>query len=168
MLGDGHIEKFPRTERLLIFSNSNNPGFVKRYTDLVERLFEKETYVYKQSKQNCVRISLYQKKISERLGIPTGARKDLELPVPKWISKNKKYIVRYLRGLYEAEGSFGVHEPTYTHKFQFSNKNESLLKNVDTSLKTLGFHPHRSRFQVQVSKKEEVYKVKELLKFRMY
>ncbi len=41
LLGDGHLQKFPRTERLLIFSNSNNPGFIKRYTVLVERIFNK-------------------------------------------------------------------------------------------------------------------------------
>ena len=45
LLGDGHLQKFPRTERLLIFSNSNNPGFIKRYTSLVEKLFKKKTYV---------------------------------------------------------------------------------------------------------------------------
>ena len=49
LLGDGHIQKFPRTERLLIFSNSNNPGFIKRYKILVEKLFKKKTYVYKQT-----------------------------------------------------------------------------------------------------------------------
>ena len=32
ILGDGHIAKFPRTEALTIFSNSNNVGFIKRYS----------------------------------------------------------------------------------------------------------------------------------------
>src|SRR3989338_8424760 len=41
VLGDGHIRRFPRTEELSIFSNSNNIGFVKRYAGLVEKLFSK-------------------------------------------------------------------------------------------------------------------------------
>src|SRR3990167_6596258 len=41
VLGDGHIEKFPRTERLLIFSNSNNKGFVERYASLKKSYLRK-------------------------------------------------------------------------------------------------------------------------------
>lgn len=82
-LGDGHIQKFPRTERLLIFSNSNNVGFVKRYEQLVKSLFQKQPYVYKQKQSNCTRISLYEKHISKRLGIPFSPRKQLQIRVPR-------------------------------------------------------------------------------------
>ncbi len=168
LLGDGHLQKFPRTERLLIFSNSNNPGFIRRYTNLVEKLFKKKTYVYKQSGQNCTRISLYQKCISERLGVPTGARGALSITVPEWILENRKYVVRYLRGLYEAEGSLSHHEPTSTHKLSFSNLNASMLENVYTLMVLLGFHPHRDAERVQLSRKEEVRQAVELLQFRKY
>jgi hypothetical protein len=43
VLGDGHIEKFPRTESLTISCNSNNRGFVNRYSKLITRLFDKKT-----------------------------------------------------------------------------------------------------------------------------
>lgn len=168
LLGEGHLQKFPRTERLLIFSNSNNPGFIRRYTNLVEKLFKKKTYVYKQGGQNCTRISLYQKGISERLGIPTGARGALSIVVPAWILENRKYVVRYLRGLYEAEGSLSHHEPTSTHKLSFSNMNASMLENVFSLMSWLGFHPHRDAKRVQLSRKEEVRQAVELLQFRRY
>jgi len=168
MLGDGHIEKCPRTERLLIFSNSNNKGFVERYAGLVQKLFKKKPYVYKQSTQNCIRISLYEKKVSERLGIPTGSRKDISITVPSWIEKKESYIIRYLRGLYEAEGSYSIHKPTYTYKFVFSNTNQSLLKNVSKLLTVLGFSPHSDSLRVQISKKDEVLKAVKLLRFRQY
>ena len=168
VLGDGHIEKFPRTERLLIFSNSNNKGFAERYAGLVEKLFKKKPYVYKQSTQNCIRISLYEKKISERLGIPTGSRKNILITVPDWVMKRKTYIIRYLRGLYEAEGSYSVHKLTYTYKLVFSNTNQSLLKNVVKLLKMLGLSPHHDSLRVQISRKNEVLRAVELLKFRRY
>lgn len=88
--------------------------------------------------------------------------------MPKWISKNKEYLIRYLRGLYEAEGSFSIHQPTYTYKFVFANRNKSLLNNVDKGLKVLGFHPHKDSCRVQISRKEEVYHCKELICFRSY
>jgi len=168
ILGDGHIEKFPRTERLLIFSNSNNRGFVKRYSDLVEKLFRKRPYVYKQSGQNCVRISIYENRISERLGIPTGSRKNIPITVPGWVARKKPYIIRYLRGLYEAEGSYSIHKPTYTYKFVFSNKNQFLLKNVSELLKVLGFSPHSDTLRVQLSRRNEVLGAVKLLRFRRY
>ncbi len=169
VLGDGSIGVFPRTESLAIFSNSNNSGFIKRYSKLIEKIFHKKPRLTKHGKNtNCIRIRLYEKKISKRLNIPTGKRKDLKIVIPSWILKNKKYLKRYLRGLYEAEGSFCVHKPTYTYKFLFSNRNESLLRNVHKGLEILGFHPHTSKNQIQVSKKKEVYEVKNLIKFRQY
>jgi len=169
VLGDGHIHKFQRTESLAIFSNANNPGFIQRYADLLERIFKKRPCVAPSDKKGgCVRIRIYQKNISKRLGIPTGARKDAKIKIPQWILKNKAYLIRCLRGLYEAEGSFSVHKPTSTYKFFFSNKNETLLYFVYQALKDLGFYSNRSGYKVQISRKEEVYKCKKLIQFRQY
>lgn len=167
-LGDGTITKYPRTEEIRIFSNSNNKGFINRYSNLVEKIFQKKPYVKKIKNVNCIKISLYQKEISKRLNIPTGKRGDLEIKVPDWILLNKKYIVRYLRGLYEAEGCFCVHKSTYTYKFIFSNTNKSILLNVYNLLVILGFNPHQSPTQIQLSRKLEVSKAIKVLGFRNY
>ena len=168
ILGDGHIQKFPRTERLLIFSNSNNLGFVERYTSLVRNTFEKEPYVYKQTDSNCIRISIYEKHISERLEVPSGARKDIIFVLQNWISSNKEYQIRWLRGLYEAEGCLCYHPATYTHKLIFTNMNQSLNEIVFRVLVGLGFHPHTTFKTVQISRKAEVQNLKDLLQFRDY
>ena len=169
VLGDGNIGRFPRTESLTIACNSNNIGFINRYARLITKLFHKPPYIAKVNQSgSCTRIRIYQKQISRRLGIPTGNRSEREISIPRWILKNRNFLLRYLRGLYEAEGSFSVHKPTYTYKFLFSNRNESLLRNVYKGLKILGFHPHISKYKIQISKKEEVYKIKDLIKFRQY
>lgn len=169
VLGDGHIEKFPRTEGLSIFSNSNNVGFIERYAGLMGKLFDAKPYQGRHGiSANCIRIRIYQKAISRRLGVPIGARKNLSIKVPAWIKESREYLKRYLRGLYEAEGSLCVHKPTCTYKFFFSNRNESLLSNVFEALKILGFHPHKSKYKIQISKKDEVYKIKDLIRFRKY
>ena len=169
VLGDGNIGRFPRTESLTIACNSNNLGFINRYARLITKLFHKPPYIAKVNQSgSCTRIRIYQKQISRRLGIPTGNRSEREISIPRWILKNRNFLLRYLRGLYEAEGSFSVHKPTYTYKFLFSNRNESLLRNVYKGLKILGFHPHISKYKIQISKKEEVYKIKDLIKFRQY
>lgn len=170
VLGDGHLSKFPRTEELTIFSNANNPGFIKRYTLLLEKMFKKKAYVAKTALGNCVRIRIYQKNIQKRLGVPFSPRGKKVIKVPRWILGNKEYLVRYLRGLYEAEGSYCVHAPTSTYKLFFSNRNESMMRNVFRLIKKLGFHPHRSQSNhaIQVSRREEVGRAIELLRFRKY
>lgn len=170
VLGDGHISKFPRSEELTIFSNSNNKGFIKRYSRFVEKIFDKTPYVAKTSWSNCVRIRIYQKNISSRIGIPFSPRKDKKISVPRWILKSNNYTKRYLRGLYEAEGCYCVHLPTSTYKFLFCNKNISMMNNVFRLMRGLGFHPHwtKTNDMIQISRKEEVLGAVKLLKFRVY
>lgn len=166
--GDGNISKFPRTERLIIAANSNATGFINRYAGLVEKIFDKKPVLMKVYNSNCVRISVYQNYISKRLGIPSGNRSNIKVILPSWIKDNTEILKRFLRGLYEAEGSFCVHKPTSTYKLLFSNKNESLLKLVYDSLIMLGFHANLSGYKVQISRKEEVYRSMEELQFRKY
>jgi hypothetical protein len=168
VLGDGNIQQFPRTEALRIVGNARHTGFITRYTKIIERVFGKKPHVAKRKDADAVNITLYQKYISKRLGLPTGAKRNLRVKVPKWILDDSKYTCRYLRGLYESDGSHSIHKPTYTYKLFFTNKNESLLQIVFDLVKGLGFHPHMSRDNVQVSRKSEVQKLKDLLQFRRY
>lgn len=168
VLGDGHIRVYPRTEELSIFSNSNNPGFVKRYASLIDKIFDKKPVCTQHSKRNCIRIRIYQKQISSRIGVPLSPRVNLKILIPRWIISHKKYIVRYLRGLYEAEGSHSIHKATYTYKVQFSNRNVSMLENVFNLVSKLGFHPHKSKNMIQLSKKKEVFEFLKLIEFRKY
>jgi len=107
VLGDGHIEKFPRTERLTI----------------------------------------------------TGDRKDLSYQLPKWISINEEYITRFLRGLFEAEGSLSIHLPTSTYNFAFTNFNQHLLRIVEKALRELEFHPEVRHNAIRIRRKAEVAKL---------
>lgn len=168
VLGDGYIGKFPRAEVLRIVGDYNKYGFIDRSAWLVEKVFEKKPAIAKIKNSNGVTITIYQKHISKRLDIKSGAQGNRKISVPRWILKDRKFTIRYLRGLYEAEGSFSVHKPTYTYKFIFTNANESMLNNVERLVKRLGFHPHRSYRKIQISRKEEVYKLKELLQYRDY
>lgn len=168
ILGDGNITRFARTEGLRVVGNWENQGFIKRYAKLTERVFGKKPHVGKRSYSNAANITLYECHISRRLGIPTGAKGTLKDVLPKWISRDRALVIRYLRGLYEAEGSYSVHEATYTHKFLFANTNPSLLQTVFTLVQSLGFHPHASPRQIQLSRKQEVQKLKNLLQFRCY
>lgn len=166
--GDGNIEKFPNTERLVIACNSNSKGFILRYANLVEKIFTKKPTLIQSKSANSLRISIYEKYISKRLGIPTGNKSGIKVETPLWIKNNREFFKRFLRGLFEAEGSFSVHKPTSTYKFSFSNRNGWLLKLVYDGLIMLGFHANLSGYRVQISRKEEVYRSIEEIQFRKY
>ena len=168
-LGDGHIEKFPRTECLTIVINAKDKELIERYRNFVWQIFHKKPSISACSAGiQCTRIRIYQKEISGRLGVPIGNRGEAHSRIPRWILQNREFLIRYIRGLYEAEGSFCVHKPTSTYKLLFTNRNLSLLNIVYQSLGMLGFHPHRSKYTIQLSRRAEVYACKELLRFREY
>lgn len=168
VLGDGHIAKFPRTERITISCNSANQGFIDRYALLTKNLFKKDPTVEKVKNVNNVRIHLYQKYISKRLGIPSGNRKELDFKAPQWIVDDKDCLIGFLRGLFEAEGSLSIHLPTCTYNFQFCNYNPSLLSAVENGLISLGYHPEVRKKYIRLRKKAEVASFRDLIKFRVY
>ena len=168
VLGDGSIHAFPRTECLRIVCNTQYPDWIKRCEMLIKNVFDKKPNIGKRKDSNCCNVTLYQKEISKRLGIHIGSQGNRSLSIPGWVLKNRQFVLRYLRGLYEAEGNLSIHEPTYTYKFMFTNRNDSLLEHVEFLWKQLGFHPHRSTHTVQISKKDEVFKASELIGFRKY
>lgn len=168
ILGDGNISKFPRTERLIITGNANNPGFIDRYSLIVERIFNKKPRVSKVSTSNAVRISIYQNKIEHRLKIPSGNKLKKDISIPSWIKSNKEFLIATLKGLFEAEASLTIHNKTYTYNFQFSNRNASILKFVHDSLLKLGFNPEVRRYYIRLRRKKEVMRFKNMINFRSY
>ena len=168
VLGDGHIYAHDRCDGLRIVGNANNPQFAERYASIIQRLFNKRPSIIERSREHALNITLYQKHIANRLGIPTGSKLDYEFKLPQWIEDSSEYSIRFLRGLYEAEGSVSHHVGTYTHKLIFSNKNQSITDVVLRLLSRLGFHPHYSPYQVQISRREEVQNLQDLLQFRDY
>lgn len=168
VLGDGHICKHARCDSLRITGDSNKMDFVNRSARLVEIIFNKKPTVSKVKASNAMTVTIYEQNISKRLGIPHGSRKDLDYKLPKWISRSKPHTVRFLRGLYEAEGSLCYHLPTSTHKLFFSNKNQYLLTLVATLIEGFGFKQNTYIDKVQVSRKADVQELKDLLQFRSY
>lgn len=167
-LGDGHVCKHERTESLRITLGTDKPELWRYTAKVVSEIFQKEPYVYKSTTSESMVISIYQKDISKRLDIPCGDRGLVKIRPPSWVVSKPEFLIPFLKGLYEAEGSFNVHRPTYTYKLIFTNKNDTLLDIVYDGLIKLGFNPHRSRYKIQVSRKKEVYELKNILSFREY
>lgn len=166
ILGDGHIEKHDRTEKLIVTLNDKYPILVKRVAQAIEEVFGKKATTRYVDGYHGVRVYIYERLISRRLGIPTGNKCRLVHAIPGWINSQRENSIACLKGLFEAEGSLCVHRPTYTHNFAFANTNESLLDYVYTTLMKLGLHPERRRVAVRLRRKNEVEYFRNLIKFR--
>jgi len=167
-LGDGNIGIFPRTECLRIVLGTDKPLLIKYARQIIKSVVGKEPSVIKRTGVNCCNVTVYQKKLSKRLGIPSGPRKYLKILLPDWIWKRKIFLLNALRGLFEAEGSFSIHEQTYTYNLSFSNTNISLLNEVQKALTFLGFHPERRQNAVRLRRKIETFNFVSLIGFRKY
>ncbi len=167
-LGDGNIQSFPRTDRLIVSLNTKYPALINYVALVMSKIFEKEATVKKVKKSNCIRVWVYQKSISKRLGIPAGDRRKSILEIPDWIWDSNDFLIWYLKGLFEAEGSLSIHLPSCTYNFAFSNRNGKLLDNVKRGLIKLGFHPEVRNNAIRLRKKAEVECFRKLICFREF
>lgn len=167
-LGDGNISKMERTECLRITLGTDKPKLWQYAVRIINRVFHKKPSVYKRSNSECMNITLYQNSLSKRLGIPCGARGKLKIKLPSWIWKDDKFLLAATKGLFEAEGSRSIHEPTYTYNLSFSNTNPSLLDEVEKTIMHFGFHPERRLKAVRIRRKSEFFAFQDLIRFRKY
>jgi len=167
-LGDGNINVMARTESLRIVLGTDKPKLWKYSVKVITNVFNKKPSAYKRTNSNCMNITLYQQNLSPRLGIPSGARKNLKIKLPAWIWNNEKMLISAIKGLFEAEGSFSIHLKTYTYNLSFSNLNKSLLDEVEKALKNWGFHPERRIDAVRLRRKKETFEFQKMIGFRKY
>lgn len=163
-LGDGNITVFPRSECLTIALNTKYPDLVNYVARVLEIVFEKVPS--RNYRGNCVRLRIYQKLISKRLGFPSGNRKNSPYGIPSWAWKQRDFLIWTLKGLFEAEGSLSIHLPTCTYNFQFSNRNLKLRNDVGKALELLGYHPEYHYVSTRLRRREEVKSFQNLISFR--
>ncbi len=167
-LGDGYIGNTSRTQVLKLTLGTDKPLLWQYAAEIVKKIFEKEPHLCFRKSSACVDICIYQNKIDERLGILSGSKKETNIKLPDWAWKKKSFLRAILKGLFEAEGSFSIHEPTYTYNFSFSNRNQSLLNEVEKVLIQFGYHPERRKYQVRLRKKKETLDFEKFISFRNY
>ena len=168
ILGDGNLNKHPRTENLRITCNSKDTGYIKHISRLIKRVFCKPPSIRKRNDVNAVSLDLYQCKISERLSLPCGDKIKNNIGIPSWIFLNKKYILKCLKGLFETDGCFHVDANNYTRIIEFKNNCKKLREDVYNCLIKLGFKPQFGHNYIRLAKRNEVYRFKEIIDFRNY
>ena len=168
VLGDGSIEKFPRTERLVVTCNKFQVQYIKHINSLIKKIFCKKPLLSARKKENAVDISLYKCNISRQLEIPCGNKIKNDVGIPYWIYKNKSYITSCLKGLFETDGCFQRDDDNYAQYIEVTNNCRRLRNDTHRALLLLGYNPQLGKTYVRLARREEVYKFKRSIGFRKY
>ncbi|MBI2474346.1 MAG: hypothetical protein HYV68_01475 [Candidatus Taylorbacteria bacterium] len=73
ILGDGHVNKFDRTEGLRITWGTDKPELWRYAAKIMEGVFNKKATVAKVKNANCMIVSLYQKDIYMKRKVPIAS-----------------------------------------------------------------------------------------------
>lgn len=168
ILGDGNLYKHPRTENLRIICDSKDTIYVKHIAKLIKRIFNKRPSIIKRKNENAVVVSLYQCKICERLNLPCGNKIKNNVRIPPWIHRDRKFIVRCLKGLFETDGCFQEDKSNYAQYIEFKNNCKQLRRDVYNILTKIGFNPQFGSNYIRLAKRNETFNFKKLIDFRNY
>lgn len=168
ILGDGNLYKHPRTENLRVICDSKDVYYINHITNLIEKTFNKKPAINKRKNENAIVVSIYQNNISNRLNLPTGNKIRNNIGVPSWIISNKRYLVNCLKGLFETHGCFQEDKKNYAQYIELKNNCKKLREDVYNMLMRIGFNPQFGRNYARLAKRDEVYKFKKLINFRIY
>ncbi len=141
MLGDGCL--FSDLKGLSITADRilEKDYFSKHVSHLIERLFGLTPKFYLTKGTRTIRCVLYSKNVVEylaKLGFPIGTKKDLHIPL--FIKKNKKCLLKCLRGIMDTDGSLSSH-PHSKIMIHLSITSKTLREDVAVALKEIQIKP---------------------------
>lgn len=168
MLGDGCMEKFPRTDKITISFNRKEQDHLKHILRIITLLFDKKPNIRVRKTSQCDDLYLYQKNLASRLKFPYGRKLNHELRVPLWIKNNVQYLKHCLKGLFETDGDWCIDNKYKTNVIKFTNCSVSLLADLNEILISLGYHPQLRKYDVRLARQKEVYEFVKWIKFRKY
>lgn len=168
MLGDGCLEKFPRTDKLTISFNRKEQAHLQHVAKMMTRLFRKAPSVRVRKNSLCDDLYLYQKYLASRLDFPYGTKLLHRLAVPQWMRQNQLYLKHCLKGLFETDGNWSIDKKHKTNVIKFTNHSDSLLDDLHEILINIGYHPQRRQYDVRLARNKEVYRFADWIKFRKY
>ncbi|MBI4845645.1 MAG: hypothetical protein HY810_04120 [Candidatus Omnitrophica bacterium] len=166
ILGDGHIQKFPRTERIVITCGFVKKEYIKRIVNIVTKIFEKAPSVLRRKTENVIDVSLYRCGISGLLEIPSGNKIKNNVGVPAWIKKKCEFAISCLKGLFETDGCIQYAPSNYAQYIELKNLCEQIKVDTYYMLKHLGYTPQLGKSYVRLARKKEVESFRKLIKFR--
>lgn len=173
--GDGHISHFNNEICVVVDSREEN------YLNYLKKLFEEKFGIsftfFKEL--NRIKLRTYSVLLSNILtkdyGLPKGNKLG-KLRIPKQILQRKIWIISYLRGLFDTDGSLYLRRRKEM-VVNIKSADKNFLNEIKRALEKIEFHPSVSNKNLNLYRKSEIQKFfqviepansKHLKKFKIY
>ncbi len=147
MVGDGCLSTY--SKKCIIYISGHKTDDMEYHNGVTKELFkyvfDKDIKIELRKKEHTLLIRFSDKKIFEKLSqyLPIGVKYD-KLKVPEEIIKNKKYLLAFIRGIADTDGSvvFSKQHKDYAYypRIEISSKSKYLLNRLLFELKKNGFY----------------------------
>jgi DNA-binding transcriptional regulator WhiA len=167
-IGDGNLSNpNGRAVRLRISCDTKYPNLIARITTALKSLFPENrvAWISKNKNFSCMDVSCYSNKLEDLLGWKAngGSKFIQNVRIPLWIKKNRVYLIRCLKGLFETDGS--VYSDRGYIMINFTTIIKDLADDVMNGIIFLGFtprlyvikeaHAKHTRYTIRISKNVE-------------
>ena len=163
-IGDGNLSNpNKRAVRLRVTCDAKYPKLIEHIRGIIEKILPFNKVSLVKRKESCVDISCYSNHLEEILGWKVGTKYSQQVNIPNWISKNKKYTITCLRGLFQTDGSiYKDREYTYVN---FTTNILPLAETVAKQVEKLGYkpqlrkvnHANKTKYVIRISKDVESF-----------
>lgn len=153
MLGDGNLSHY----QVIVNLGTKESEYAGYVCDMVRDLFGVRPQMSVRKRNNFRDVYLGSADLTEWL------RKEglvfnkvlSQVDAPPWIFKKREYMIRFLRGFFDTDGS--VYRLRFGIQISLTNKSAPLLASLQKMLHILGYHPSgMSLYRVYVTRREEV------------
>ncbi|MBU0958487.1 MAG: hypothetical protein KKB31_00940 [Nanoarchaeota archaeon] len=159
ILGDGHVN----SKGLRIVGNSLERLHYQHTAKLIKNLFGLKSNIYiSYTNPNVIILNVYSKElvnILEKNGLKLGNKISQGSSFPKWVFEDKDFVFAALRGLLDTDGGIYFKQKKYHRAFiELQTHSKFIRKDIYRLLKSAGFSPSQSSFNVRVQNQAEVNK----------
>ena len=168
VIGDGSLEKFPRTGRIHITGDRvlDKSYYLDHLSEISKLLFNISPKIYE--KENTLRLNIYSKKLFEmmhlRFTIPHGKKAYTVLIPDEILASKKKFINSTIRGVFDTDGGVSfdkrkIYKQPYI-RLNHTSASKGLIKQISRVLWSYcinhSIHKKDKTYMIQINGKRMV------------
>jgi len=144
LTGDGYMNHYRKYDYNIDITGNklSDSEFIEKHVfTLAKKLFNVRGCIIRRNDQNTIYIRIRSRAIFyylKKIGFRTGYKRRISIPV--WIQKDKKFMIYFVRGLFDTDGCLSLKNRNgkIYPVVSISSKSDLLLKKVQGFIKTNG------------------------------
>ncbi len=151
LTGDGYMGHYRKYDYIVEISGNQllDCEYIENYlSNLVKNLFNIKGCIIKRTDQNTMFMRIRSKGLFfylKEIGFKGGYKNRIGIPV--WITKNRKFLIFFIRGLFDTDGTLSLKNRNMKiyPVVSISSKSDLLMKKVQKFIKVEGISSHLAK-----------------------